>query len=303
MSFADWNEIIQRELRPEFIDTVIYDKIEPFTRWFTTQEALKGDRITSKYRLSHTSSAAAYNKNDVDAAPATHVLGKPYWTKVFTQGAIEVHGIDLSNDRPGGATLDMVADQLRKETEKIADVDQAKMLAQLLADVDSSGTAYSDASLSRSTYPLLASYEETTDATVTLAYVRGMIQNVTLNKGVSLSDYVCLMEGSVYYTFKPLAAALHTLNMETVAGVSKDMGYPDVANFEGLRIAPPSDFTNMTTGSVFMLRRPDVNVVTHRPLDIVAKESGRDSIKFSLYTGTQLYVDNPYLQGKMLSKD
>jgi|GEM_PF-6743577 len=303
MSFADYNEFIQRELRPEIIDTVIYDSVDPFLRWFNREEAKKGDRITSRYRLAHTSNAGFYTKADVDVAPATQTLAKPYWTKVFAQGAIEVHGIDISNDKPGNDSLDEVAFQVRKEAQKIADVNQGGFLTQIKNDVDSSSTAYSDASLSRSTYPLLASYEEDTNATITLAYMRGMIQNVITNKQVNLADYVCLMESSVYYTFKPLAAALHTLNMETVAGVSRDMGFSDVANFEGLRIAPPTDFTNMTTGDVFMLRRQDVNVVPHREMDIKAKESGRDSIKFALYSGWNIYVDNPYLQGKMTDKD
>ena len=303
MSFADYNEFVQRELRPEIIDTVIYDTLEPWKKWFNVQEPKKGDRITSRYRLAHTSNAAAYDKTDVDVAPATQTLKKPYWTKTFTRGAIEVHNIDISNDRPGADSIDEVSFQIKKEAQKMADLDQAKFLTQIGNDVDSSGTAYSTAALSRSTYPLLASYEESTDATVTLAYVRGMIQNVITNKNVQLKDYVSLMEDTCYWTFKPLAAALHTLNMTTVAGVSRDMGYPDVENFEGLNIAPITDFTNMTTGQIFMLRRQDVNVVEHMPLRIEAKQSGRDSIKFSLYQGYNVYVDNPYLQGKMTDKD
>jgi hypothetical protein len=130
-----------------------------------------------------------------------------------------------------------------------------------------------------------------------------MIENVTLNKQVNLNDYVCLMEGSVYYTFKALAAALHAWNVQGVAGTPVDMGYQDVANFEGLNILPPTEFTNMTTGDVLMLRKQDVNVVMHRPLEVSIVQSGRDSIKGVLRTGINIYVDNPYLQGKMTDKD
>ena len=304
MSLADYNEIVQREIQPELVDAVVYKKIEPWTRYFNTQEAKKGDRITSKYRLSHTSNAAFYDKSDVDPAVSTHVLKKPYWTKVFSHAACEVHGIDISNDRPGGATMDMMADAIRKETEALMDVNIAAFYTQIKKDVDSSGTAYSDASLSRSTYPLLVSYEESADATVTLAYMRNMIKAMLLNKPVNLSEYLCLMENSVYHTLKALAAALHTWTMnDTRSNQQIDMGWQQMASFEGLTIANPGEFQSMTTGDILVLRRQDVNIVPHRPLEIKLVESGRDSIKAVLRTGINVYVDNPYLQAKMTDKD
>lgn len=303
MPIADYNEIVQREIVPGLIDTVIYDKLEPLVKWFQVVDPIKGDRITNRYRLGHTSNAAFYDKSDVDVAPATQVLKKPYWDKIQAQGYISVHNIDISNDAPGDNTIDMIKDQISLEVAAIADLHQAAFFTRIKNDVDSTSVAYSDASLSRSTYPLLASYEEATDATITLAYMRTMMQTVTLNKGVNLSDYVGCQEGSVYYTFKPLAAALHTLNMVTMRGVPQDMGYPDVANFEGLDLAPPSDFTNMTTGDVFMLRRQDVKITPTMPLRIEAKQSGADTIDFGIYMGSHIRVDNPYLQGKMTDKD
>lgn len=304
MSLADYNEIVQRELQPDLVDTVVYRKLDPFLANFNVQEPKKGDRITSKYRLGHTSNAAFYDKSDVDPAVSTHTLKKPYWTKVFSHGACEVHGIDISNDRPGGSSIDMLADAIRKETESLMDVNVGGIYTQIKKDVDSSSVAYSDASLSRSTYPLLVSHEEATDTAITLALMRAAIKAITLNKGTSISDYLCLMEHAVYYVFKPLAAAIHAWNINDASANSRlPMGYQDVANFEGLDIANPRDFPSMTTGDVLTLRRSDVNVVVHRPLEVVLRESGRDSIKAVLRTGVNVYVDNPYLQSKMTDKD
>lgn len=303
MSYADYNEFIDRELQPEIVDTVVYKKLEPWMKYFTKPEIKAGDRITSRYRLAHTSNAASFDKTDVDVAPATQTLAKPHWTKTFVQGACEVHGIDMSNDKPSQSSIDEVAFQIKKESAKMIDVAIGLMYTQIKNDVDSSSVAYSTGALSRSTYPLLVSYEEDTDATITLAYMRNMIKDTTLNKQVSLSDYICMMEGSVFFTLKPLAAALHSWNLTGKAGKSEDMGHQDVANFEGLDIAPPTEFTSMSTGDVFMLRKQDVNIVPHRPLQIVPKDSGRDSVKYALYTGIQCYVDNPHLNGKMTSKD
>lgn len=304
MSLADYNEIVQREINPELVDTVVYDKIEPFTKYFVKEEAKKGDRITSKYRLSHTSNAAFYDKSDVDPAVSTHVLKKPFWDKVFSHAACEVHGIDISNDRPGGSTIDMIEDAMKKELEALMDANVTAFYTQLKKDVDSTSVAYSDASLSRSTYPLLVSHEEATDATITLAYMRAMIKAITLNKNSNLADYICLMEGSVYHTLKALAAALHTWTMnDTRSNQQIDMGWQQMASFEGLTIANPGEFTNMTTGDVLTLRRQDVKVVPHRPLETQIVQSGRDSIKVVLRTGINIYCDNPYLQSKMTDKD
>ena len=302
-TFADYNEFIQRELKPAIVDTVIYDAIEPFKKHFTFEQVLGGDRITAKFRVGHTSNNAQYDKSDVDVASATQTLVKPFWTKKQYQGMAEVHGIDISNDRPNPQGYNLIGDAVEIEAAAMKDTIQAALLAQLLADVDSAGTAYSDASLSRSTYATLASYEETTNATISLAYMRGMIQNVILNKPVNLNDYICMSEGSVYYTFKALAAALHTWNTATTPGNTQAMGWSDFDNFEGLAFAQPTEFTNMVTGSVFMLRRQDVFITEHRLLEMKVKESGRDSSKVAMYYGINGHVENPLFQGKMLDKD
>ncbi len=304
MSFADFNEFIQRDLLPDMVDTVIYRGLEPWIRTFglATDRVKSGDRITSKYRMAYSSNAAFYGKGDTNPASSTQTLAKPYWDKVFSHGAAEVHGIDLSNDRPTGSQEVAIAEVVKKEVEALADLNVGAFYTQIKADVDET-TAYSDKSLSRTTHTTLVSYEEVTNASITLAYMRNMIKGVTMNKNVKLSDYVCLMQGDVYYKFKPLAAAIHAWNVTGSAGQAVDMGFQDVANFEGLQILPPTEFINMTTGDVLMLRKQDVNIVPHRPLEIVAVESGRDSIKMVLRSGYNIYIDEPYKNGKMLLKD
>lgn len=303
MSFADYNEFIQRELIPDMVDTVVYDSLKPFTDNFTTPEILEGDRITSKYRLAHTSNAAFFDKSDVNPASSTQTLAKPYWDKVFSHGAAEVHGIDVSNSSPSTSDKALITDAIQKEVEAVAALNVTALYTQFKKDVDSTSVAYSDKSLSRTTYPLLVSYEEATNATITLSYMRGMMRGVTLNKGVNLSDYLCLTEGSVYYTFRALAAALHSWNAVSKSGKAENMGWPMFDDFEGLAFAEPTEFPNMTTGDVLMLRRQDVNIVNHLPLGIEAVDSGRFSMKFVIRQGVNGYVDNPYLNGKMTDKD
>ena len=52
-----------------------------------------------------------------------------------------------------------------------------------------------------------------------------------------------------------------------------------------------------------MLRRQDVNIVNHLPFAVEAVPSGRFSLQFVPRVGYNIYVDNPYLNGKLLNKD
>ena len=117
-----------------------------------------------------------------------------------------------------------------------------------------------------------------------------------------ISGYVGLMEHSVYNTFRALAAALHTWNS---ANDNKpvNMGWPEMGNFEGLDIVHPSELPGLTTGDVFMLRREDVRLTHHRPLEIEQVPSGRDTVEFVIRVGINIHVIHPGFQGKMTDKD
>lgn len=298
----DFNEFIQRELRPEIIDTVILNGLEAFIRWFGIEDPLSGDRITSKYRLGYSSNAGYYGKGDSDVAAGTQTLEKPYWDKVFAQGAAEVHGIDMSNDR-GDQNLNMIGDAVKLEMETVMSILLGGFYTQLKKDIDSSSIAFSDASLSRSTYPLLVSYEELTDTAITIALMRAMMKALTLGKGTKISDYLCMMEGTVYHVLQPLAAALHTWNTVNVANRPVDMGYSEMASFEGLKISPPDEFASMTVGDIITVRPKDVRIQNHRMLDLTPKPIARDAIYIAIYTGWNVRCENPYLNGKMQNKD
>ena len=300
---SDYNEIIQRVLRDEVYDDVFKQRTDKMRSLFPTEGTVGGDRITEEFEVARTSPAAAYTKSDADPASASNTLVKPYWTKLFYHTAAEVSNIDISNAKAGGTDVALLTREIKKEAAALDDIIFDAVFTTLTADVDST-TAYGSGSLSRTTYPALASYEETTNAAITLDYMRGMINGTTLLKSCGpLSGYVCLMEQAVYNVFKPLAAALHTLNTETRAGVAIDQGYPDVANFEGLDIVDPREMAGMTTGDVYMLRKQDVLFNEHRPLEMEQVYSGRDSVKVVIRRGVNVHVIHPGFQGKMLDKD
>ncbi|MCP4604498.1 MAG: hypothetical protein GY847_28915 [Proteobacteria bacterium] len=283
-------------------NTVFKKNIDTLQTVFPNEGVVGGDRITEKFEAARSTNAAAYTKADVNPAPASNTLIKPYWDKVQYATACEIEGIDISNARNGGTELDLVSHEIMTETRELWDTIFSAMMTQIAADVDDA-SAYSDKGLSRSTYPTLASYNEDTDATITLAYQRGLQYNTMLNKNCGpISGYVGLMEHSVYNTLKPLAAALSTWSDSPVKNDTK-MGWPEMSNFEGLDIIHPSEIPGMTTGICYMLRREDVHITVHRPLEIEQVPSGRDSSMFVIRTGINVNVVNPGFQGKMEDKD
>lgn len=299
----DINEIIQRRIQPEIQETVFKKPYENLKALATTKPKLSGDRYTGAVEVSRTSPARAFTKADVDPESASGTIVKPYWNRTFDHTAAEVFGIDLSNNTAGDVAVDALSREIRLESESLRDIVYSKFWTQIGEDVDSSGTAYSDKSLSRTTYPTLASYEEATDATITLAYARGMIQNVRLNKKCGpLSGYICFVEGTVYWKWQALAAALHTWTKANDPTAVK-MGWPDMANFEGLNIMHPDMFPGMTTGDVFMIRKQDIILDEHMPLKMQRVESGRFSEKVVIRYGADCHIDYPGFQGKMTSKD
>jgi len=295
---SDFNEFIQRELQDDIIETVYDRRLDLLKRLFPAASPIEGDRVTEKFEVARSSPSAAFTKADVNPSSASNTLVKPYWDRAFYHTAAEVEGIDLSNSR----NFDMAGYEIKRETETLMDTIFTAMMAQLLADVDSSGTAYSDASLSRSTYATLGSYEETTDTQITAAIMRTMIDSVRLLKNSGPKNgFVILTEEAVFNAFNPLAAVLHawTLN-EVKAGDVLDMGYQPARSFDGVPVEVPD---GMTTGQVFMLRRQDVRITEHLPLQIVPEESHRFSSKWVIRTGINIHVVHPGFQGKMLDKD
>ena len=169
--------------------------------------------------------------------------------------------------------------------------------AQVRKDIDSSATAYSDASLSRSTYATLASTEETTDTPITLQLLRTHSNTVLLNKSTDKSQYQWIFESAVMNRFEPLVAILHSWQ---AGGPGYAAGFQSPGSFESVPVFSPK---GMTTGDVFFMRKQDFMIKKHRDLEIEQVESGRDSAKFVMRVGINAYVENPGFAGKMYTKD
>lgn len=296
----DYSQLLREVVTPEVMETVFvkeYDQLKQIATEDNRQ--FGGASITVPVRTSISSNAAAYDKSDVNPAAGTFVGVDATWTKVYHHTAFEVHGIDKSQAMNGGqpSIANLIQDAAAMEMDQLMEVIYDSVWTQVRADIDSSGTAYSDASLSRSTYATLASTEETTDTPITLQLLRTHANTVLLNKMSNKNEYQWIMESAVFNRFEPLVAMLHTWQ---AGGPGYASGFQSPGSFESVPVYSPK---GLTTGDVFFLRKRDFKIKKHREFEIEQVASGRDSAKFVMRVGINAWVENPGFCGKMYSKD
>lgn len=304
MGVYNYEQILREVVVPEITDTVFQKKFEELEALGTIDPGTQGGKqIVLPMEMSREEVAENYTRDDVDPEGGSGVQVDAKWNKLYQHVAFEVHGIDESEATGGGVVGingKLIIDAGKKAMSDLSQLWWENHYARLKADIDATAT-YSDAALSRSTYPTLASYEEATDTPITIDIWRTAINAILLNKNNGdESDYLAMVERQVYNKLRPLAAALHNWNTTGVANQGVDMGYQPLANFEGVDVVSPQ---GMTTGDLFFVRKQDVLIRKHRTLEIKHVGSGRDSEKFVARAGVTSYVNNPGFQGKLTDKD
>jgi hypothetical protein len=260
-----------------------------------------GSQIEKRICVAETDTARNYDRTDVNPESGTATFLTAKWNKIYSDTAFEVHGIDMNEAKFGGVTeiADILQDASNRAYRNLKNRLFANLYTMLKADIDSAA-AYSDAAISRSTYPRLASYEENTDTAITLAIARAARNAVTLDEAVTEQEYLWIMQQAVMNVFRPLAAAELTWNTTGVKGQEYAAGYQPVGSFDGTDV---QSIPGMTTGDVFILRPQDVYISNHMALEAEMVPSGKHSLKGVMRIGVNLIVDNPGYQGKLTDKD
>lgn len=261
-----------------------------------------GPKITHQIITSATSNARNFTKADVDPVAGSFDAVDAYWNYTYQETAAEIFNIDINQAQGDGlkGIENLVTDAVNREMDGLWELIYDNVYAQIKLDLLASGT-YSDAALSRVTYPVLAPYNEVTDTQITVALMRGCQYGTTLNKNNTggYGAYRFIMEPAVYEALKPQVALLSTWNQTDSRG-SYAGGYATLGEFEG---TPVSVVQGMTTGDVFFVRSQDVHIKQHRPLTFTTVPSGRDSVKVIMRTGINAWVENVGKQGMMTNKD
>lgn len=289
---------------PGMEDARFYKPWEEFASNFTVDNINTGGKTwRHTIKTSSVSTARNYTKADVDPVAGTFDAAEAYWNFIYQEAAAEVHNIEINQAANGGikAVTDLMANATEDAFKDLWALIWDDCYAQIKLDLTASGT-YSDAALNRTTYPVLAPYNETTDTTITVPFVRNCQYNTQLNKNATGGNqaYRLIMEPAVLHAFRPQAALLNTWNAANNNNQATSYGYAPVGDFEGSLVTNPQ---GMTTGDVFFVRKADVQIKQHMGLRTTVVPSGRDSVKIILRTGVNARVINVGKNGMMTNKD
>lgn len=299
---VDYQDLLTNQLQPEIIDNVILpDMQELYTMFAENTNYTEGNEISDPNCIAETAAGGAFTRSDSDPESMTVTWEKPAWTKVYYHEAAKIRGEDIAEARGNRIRLtNLFTDAAFRATRQLMNTHVfSGVMTQIKADVDSAAT-YGGATR----VTALQSYEENTDATITLAYLRAMYKALALKGPINWNDYVTLLEPTVWSTAWPLMDATVTkTKMNPLPGNQNAAGYLEVPVFD---LVPVKAQYGMTVGDVFCLRRRDVQIQNHLALELTyktPKELNEYAYKVIARIGVNCWVRLPAFQGKMTLKD
>lgn len=305
--------LINEVWTPELETTVFFNNWMFDGSRFPVVDSPGGETVSTGYEYSITTNAGTYNYDDAMVEPFTTSQVKAYFNKDHFQEAARIFKVHLDYLRNGGAKpkgFDYQRHTLEIATKNLLDKAVTTMIADIESQVDSS-TAYSDASLSRTTYATLKSYEEATSTALTLAHLEDMIEalmtHTTYGQNVkSEADLLLLFPRNQVTNLSRLATgqAYDAAFFQMITS-TQNMGPADAGRvfrtrqFEGIEIAVVPD---MTSTVMLCVHKPDVKIWRHRPLTIEPKSEAADTELYLLTCGYNAIVHRPGNSGKLSGK-
>lgn len=272
-----------------------------------------GSTVSTGYEYAITSTTGTYNYDDPMNEPFSSSQVRAYFNKDHYQEAARIFNVYLDYLKNGGtkpAGFETQMHELESAAKNLLDKMTTTMIADVEGQVDSS-SAYSDASLSRTTYATLKSYEETTSTALTLAHLEDMIEalmtHVTYGQNVRSETDLLLMlpRNQVTNLSRLVTGQAYNASFFEMITSTQDMGPADAGRvmrtkqFEGIEIVVVPD---MTTTVLLCVHKPDVKIWRHRPLTIVEKSEAADTQLFHLTAGYNAIVHRPGNSGKLSAK-
>jgi len=309
MAGNTFSTLLREVWTPELLTTVFQNSFMFDQSIFPVVQPPGGSTISTGYEYSISSNTGTYQFDDPMVEPFASSQVKAYFNKDHFQEAARVFNVYLDYNKNGGtepATFDAVRHSLKTAAENLVDKMSTTMIADLEAQVDSA-SAYSDASLSRTTYATLKSYEETTSTGLTLAHMEDLVEalmtHTTYGQNVrSTSDLVWFMPRNQLTNLSRLVtgASNFQFNAASDGQSSIDGGRVQrVATFEGIDIVSVPD---MTTTVLLCLHKPDVKIYQTRGLTVVEKEEKADTMLWMLTAAYNAIVHRPGNSGKLSAK-
>jgi hypothetical protein len=303
MSKMDFQDLLTNVLQPKLINNIVLPKVSQLEQIFTKNtDYRQGSMITDPNAIAETTAGGAFTRADADPPSMTQTFVLPGWTKVYYHESALIRNEDIkeaNGDISAIKNLFAYA-AIRAVTQLMNTHVFSGVMTQLKADIDSS-SAYSDNSITRVT--ALQSYEENTNTQITLAILRASYAALRLKDELDWSQYITLVEPTVWNTLWPLMDATVTKMVTAKLNQSQAAGYLEVPVFD---LCPIKSQYGMTVGDIFTVNRDDVQVQTHCPLELTyktPKEMDEWAYKVIARIGINLWVRRPAMQSKLTLKD
>lgn len=262
-----------------------------------------GDSVDILVDTSVSSNVAVYTVGDPMPTPDTTTTVQAYFAKDMFQGTAKTYDIYRAFQANGGA-YPALGDQDTKAITTVAkslrDLACTTMLGDMITWIDST-SAFSDASLNRTTYPSLASYESGSVGTLAKADLDGMIENLengTYQK-VPRSDMVWLMPvNQIWNAADVLAGVSGTIPWALSAQADRmDVeATAKMATYGGIPIVPVPDLTNT---NILLVDRNTVKIYNWMALEITPKDVAAAEQSWLLKFGASVAILNPARCGKL----
>lgn len=246
--------------------------------------------------------AETYSEGQGAPAPGstTPLMASLAYSNGYVQRSIEISGHAIDAARDEGEIVDMFSTEIAGAAERIVDLINVNALgtgtASLGLGIDSAGTY---AGLDRSTRTRWGSYEAAVSAALSRSALDDAVEALCDNdRGARIEDLLILCPVNQLTNHGALAGVASTTAMIPInapGGGKLDLGFTGHSH-QGI---PMVGIPDMTNTEIFIVHRPSIYWVLHRPLRIEAKPSEGDSMKWLLTCSIIPVVHRPHLCGKL----
>jgi hypothetical protein len=280
---------------PKQISTIVENSFwfsQPYFEIVGPESCPAGPAINGVIDYAASSSAERYVQGAPMPAPGVLSDVRFYHTKDFYQETIKIHGDTMAMLANGSnVPLSPVEKAISRGLQNLVNVCQSAFLADLAAQVDST-TAYSDASLSRSTYSI-ASYEAGSVGTLAKTDLIDMVEALQSSHGfVDTSDMVWVMAPIQVTNIGAFGAvAYHEFSVAGDSSAPIDLGTRfRTKTFEGIDIA---EVPGMTNSEIYLLRKSQTKIYLHKEFSVEPKDSAEWASLWLATVGANLVVEDP----------
>ena len=263
-----------------------------------------GEHINMGLDYAISSNAGLYTVGDAMVTPAQTSTVKAYFNKDPFQETVKTYKMlkHMHHTGIGGTNLDKSTDDKAMTTgiKNLIDTAMTQMLADIVAWI-SATTAFSDASLDRSTYTSLVSYEATGVNALALADLEDALEaleDVTYGP-VARESLAWLMPRNQLTNLSRLTSGVSNLGLNASSdGVGKIDG-DRTGRTKTFGDVPIFVVPDMSTTTILLVNRSAIKVYNWAPLEIEPKSLEELAQAWALSIGVCIGVEDPRQQGKL----